>query len=306
MTFQVEIVEVGPRDGLQNESAVLSVDTRVELIERLVENGARRLESVSFVRPGRVPQMAGAEEVMAQVTRRPDVIHIGLVLNRRGAERAAAARCNEINVVLPVTDEFSTRNQNRTVEEMIVQVGEAIEVARDASMTVSVTLAVAFGCPFAGPVSAQTVRSVHDRVADLDPDEIAFADTIGVGTPSQVRALAAIAAADGRARTRFHFHNTRNTGYANAWAAIDGARERGSDLALDSSVGGFGGCPFAPAATGNIATEDLVYLMRQEGLLTPIDLLGATEVATWLAKELDRPVEALLGRAGDFGNGGEQ
>jgi hydroxymethylglutaryl-CoA lyase len=304
MTHQIELVEVGPRDGLQNEAKILGIDARVELIERLVENGVRRLESVSFVRPDVVPQMAGAEEVMAQVSRRPDLTHIGLVLNRYGAERAAAVDCDEINVVVPVTDAFSTRNQNRSVAQMIDQASEAVDVARSSAMSVSITLAVAFGCPFSGEVGPEAIRSVYDRVIALGPDEVVFADTIGVGTPSQVRRFAELSGTSGDTpRLRFHFHNTRNTGYANAWAALDHARARGTSVALDASVGGFGGCPFAPAATGNVATEDLAYLMRREGFASPVDLLGTVETATWLGKELDRPVDALLDRAGDFGVG---
>lgn len=296
----VEIVEVGPRDGLQNESEVLSIDDRVELIGRLIEVGARRLEAVSFVRPDRVPQMAGAEEVMAQLPRREDLTYVGLVLNRRGADRAAAAECSEINVVVPVTDEFSTRNQNATVEQLVTEAGAAVSIARQAGMTVSVTLAVAFGCPFAGEVPLARVREVYDRVADLGVDEVAFADTIGVGSPGQVQAMASLARGDERIpRLRFHFHNTRNTGYANAFAAtrLDGFEE----VALDASVGGFGGCPFAPAATGNIATEDLDYLLRREGVRsTALDPEQTCEVAGWLAARLDKPVSGLLSRAGDF------
>jgi hydroxymethylglutaryl-CoA lyase len=300
------VVEVGPRDGLQNEPRTLPVETRIELVHRLVGLGVRRLEAVSFVRPDRVPQMAGAEEVMAGVPARDDVTYIGLVLNARGAERATSTACSEVNIVVPVTDEFSVRNQGQPVDQMIAQAGAAVAVARAAGMSVSVTLAVAFGCPFEGAVPPARVAEVVDRVADLGLDELAFADTIGVGVPSQVRALAALVSRDSRVpRVRFHFHNTRNTGYANAAAATaPGVVGASQHLALDASVGGFGGCPFAPAATGNIATEDLAYLLRQDGVaMTGPAELGVDEtaaVATWLAGQLGSPVPGLLARAGDF------
>lgn len=301
MAPTVEVVEVGPRDGLQNEARALPVDTRVELIDRLVRQGVRRLEAVSFVRPDLVPQMAGAEEVMAQLPDDPEVTYVGLVLNRRGAERAAETSCSEINVVVPVTDEFSGRNQNATVDQLVGHAEAAVQVARQAQMSVSVTLAVAFGCPFTGEVPTAAVARVYDRVADLGIDEIAFADTVGVGVPRQVEAMAGLVRGDARVpRLRFHFHNTRNTGYANAAAAT---RLDGFDrLALDASVGGFGGCPFAPAATGNIATEDLAYLLRREEVPgARFDTEALSGIAHWLAGELDTPVPGLLARAGDFG-----
>lgn len=302
----VELVEVGPRDGLQNEARTLAVDTRIELIERLVAAGVRRLEAVSFVRPDRVPQMAGAEEVLAGLPVRDDVDLIGLVLNRRGAERAALTTCDEINMVVPVTDAFATRNQGAPVAQLLDQAAGAVAVAREAGKRASVTLAVAFGCPFQGRVDTAQVAAVVERVADLGVDELAFADTVGVGVPTQVDSLAALVRGDARIpRLRFHFHNTRNTGYANAWAAtrLDDP-DRGQRVSLDASVGGFGGCPFAPAATGNIATEDLLHLLRGTGARVvgadADDLNGLTAIASWLAAELDSPVQALLGRAGDF------
>lgn len=304
MTPTVEVVEVGPRDGLQNEDRALSVETRVELINRLVDNGVRRLEAVSFVRPDRVPQMAGAEEVMAQVRADPGVTYIGLVLNRRGAERAAQTECSEVNIVVPVTDAFSQRNQSATVDQLISEAAAAVDVARQAHMSVSVTLAVAFGCPFSGEVPISEVGRVYHRVADLGIDEIAFADTIGVGAPNQVQAMAGLVRGDTRvSRLRYHFHNTRNTGYTNAWVAT--RLEGFEQIALDASLGGFGGCPFAPAATGNIATEDLGYLLRREG--TPgsrFDLASMSQVALWLSRQLGNPVPGLITRAGDFGAAG--
>jgi len=300
MKPSIEIVEVGPRDGLQNERRTLSIDQRVDLIHRLLEAGARRLEAVSFVRPDLVPQMAGAEEVLDQLPRRPDVTYIGLVLNRRGAERAASSQCTEINIAIPVTDAFSLRNQGTSVLETVDQSATAVTVARDAGMSVSVTLAVAFGCPFSGRVTAEQVRKVYEPVADLGVDEVAFADTIGVGAPSQVTDLAALVVGDDRVpHLRFHFHNTRNTGYVNAHTAANLAGI--GQIALDASVGGFGGCPFAPAATGNIATEDLSYLLREDGSPhTRLDLAALNRTAAWLADQLGNPAPSLLTRAGDF------
>jgi hydroxymethylglutaryl-CoA lyase len=302
----VDLVEVGPRDGLQNEARTLEVDTRIALIERLVAAGVRRLEAVSFVRPDRVPQMAGAEEVLAGLDRHDDVRLIGLVLNRRGAERAAPTACDEINVVVPVTDAFATRNQGATVERLLTEATAAVEIAREAGKSASVTLAVAFGCPFQGVVPTAQVRAVVDRVADLGIDELAFADTVGVGVPTQVDALAGLVREDPRIpRLRFHFHNTRNTGYANAWAAtrldLSGVGHR---VSLDASVGGFGGCPFAPAATGNIATEDLLGLLSGAGVPVAAGDSGRlgdlVDTASWLGERLGAPVPALLGRAGLF------
>ncbi|MEC3997077.1 hydroxymethylglutaryl-CoA lyase [Actinacidiphila sp. DG2A-62] len=296
----MDIVEVGPRDGLQNERRALSIDARVQLIRHLVECGARRIEAVSFVRADRVPQMAGAEEVLAQLPRRPDLSYIGLALNRRGAERAALAGCAEMNIVVPVTDAFSVRNQNTTVSGMITAAADCVRIAKEAGIQVTVTLAVAFGCPFSGPVPLAALESVYTRIAALGVDEIAFADTIGVGSPRQVLDMAEMTTRHGtKARLRFHFHNTRNTGYANAHRA---ARLVGlPSVALDASVGGFGGCPFAPKATGNIATEDLGYLLRQEDIPhTSVDLASLTTTAEWLAQQLGSPLRSLLPRAGDF------
>lgn len=297
----VELVEVGPRDGLQNEARTLPVETRVRLINRLLDLGARRVETVSFVRPDRVPQMAGAEEVMAALdaTPRDDVSYIGLVLNRRGAERAVETSCHELNMVVPVTDEFARRNQGAPTAALVEQAAGAVEVARAAGRKVSVTLAVCFGCPFEGEVPVERVAQVIDQVSDLGIDELAIADTIGVGVPPQVLELGALV--DDRVpRLRFHFHNTRNTGYANAWAATSVR----PDVVLDASIGGFGGCPFAPAATGNIATEDLAYLLRRSGVPmsgpAELDLAAAADVARWLSDELSSPVQGLLGKAGDF------
>ncbi|WP_028647829.1 hydroxymethylglutaryl-CoA lyase [Nocardiopsis sp. CNT312] len=293
---RVEIVEVGPRDGLQNEDRVLSVQDRIELVDRAVEAGVRRIEAVSFVHPARVPQMAGAEEVMAGVRRVPGVRHIGLVLNRRGLERAVAAGVGEVNVAVPATDGFCTRNQGRTVGEMLDALAGIDAELAGTGLPLSVTVSTAFGCPFEGEVDPERVVEVVRRIAGTGAVEIALADTIGVGVPRQVRDLVRRVAevADGRA-LRCHFHNTRNTGYANALAAV----EEGVGV-LDSSLGGFGGCPFAPAATGNIATEDLLYLLHRSGFETGVDLSAAAALGEWMGGRLGRRPPAYLGRAGGF------
>ncbi|TDC86270.1 hydroxymethylglutaryl-CoA lyase [Actinomadura sp. 7K507] len=293
----VEVIEVGPRDGLQNEAAILPTADKVRLIERSIAAGLRRIEAVSFVNPKRVPQMADAEAVMEGVPRVDGVSYAGLVLNPRGLDRALATGVDEINVVVVSTDEFSRRNQGCTVEEGVANWTAIAKKAREAGLYRSVTLAAAFGCPFEGEVPADKVLDIIRRITENEPpDEICIADTIGVGVPAQVRTLlegAREIAPD--IPLRCHFHNTRNTGYANAMAALDHGVS-----ALDSSTGGFGGCPFAPAATGNIATEDLQYMLARTGMDTGIDMNTVTETAAWLSDRLDNPVQALLGRAGPF------
>lgn len=297
----IEILEVCPRDGLQNEDRILDVDTRVELINRLVAAGTRRMEAVSFAHPLRVPQMAHAEEVMAGVERRDGVTYVGLVLNRRGVERAVEAAVNEVNIVLPLTDTFSTRNQGRPYAEMLEETRLSVALAREGGLTVSVTLAVAFGCPFEGLVPEARLTDSIRAVAGMGVDEIAFADTIGVGVPAQVRRIVELTRPhlSPECRLRFHFHNTRNTGYANA---LEAAQLSGfGDIALDASVGGFGGCPFAPRATGNIGTEDLYYALQASSIdCTTLDPPTLFEAAQWVGEQLGKPIQSLLPKAGWF------
>ncbi|MFC3996607.1 hydroxymethylglutaryl-CoA lyase [Nocardiopsis sediminis] len=294
MDGHVEIVEVGPRDGLQNEDTPLPVDRKLELIARAVAAGVRRVEAVSFVDPRRVPQMAGAEEVMAGVPRGGGVSYIGLVLNRRGLDRALAAGVDEVNVAIPATDGFCRRNQGCTVEEMLAAFEDIARAAAAAGMPVSATVSTAFGCPFDGETPPERVAAIAQRAAEAGAVEIAIADTIGVGVPRQVADLVERVRKVARgAPLRCHFHNTRNTGYANALAAY----EHGVTV-LDASVGGFGGCPFAPGATGNIATEDLVYLLERSGVSTGLDGAGLARTGEWLGTLLGKEPPALLGRAG--------
>lgn len=280
------LCDVGPRDGLQNEPDVLAPSVRAELVNRLAGTGLKRIEAASFVRDDRVPQMAGAEEVVAAIEPRAGVEYSGLVLNEQGHERLKATALNRVNVTLAATESFSQRNANASVDEAASRV-EQILAAADRPVTV--TISVAFGCPFEGPVDPGAVLALAERFRGAD--EVVLADTIGVATPRRVRALTERVAALG-GTIGGHFHNTRNTGYANAVSAL----EAGATL-LDASVGGLGGCPFAPRATGNIATEDLVYLLEGDGVETGVDLEALVHVAQWLEDVLGRELPGQVYRA---------
>ena len=292
----VIVADVGPRDGLQNESVSLTPTVRAELCDRLAATGLSRIEAGSFVHPLRVPQMAGAEEVFAKLHRRDGVTYGALVLNRRGLDRALAAGAEEVHVTYPVTDTFCRRNQNASLEEAVRTATELIATAHGAGLRATATLGAAFGCPFEGRVDPGLVVEHVRRMAEAGADEIMLADTIGVGVPAQVRALvpAALEAAGARP-VGLHLHNTRNTGYANADAGI----EAGASV-LDASIGGLGGCPFAPRATGNIATEDLVYMLEQEGIDTGVDLDALIDASRWLGRLMQRSLPGLVHRAGRF------
>ncbi len=292
--MRIEIVDVGPRDGLQNEDRILSPAVRAELCEKLAATGVPRVEAASFVNPKRVPQMAGAEEVMAAIERSPGTSYAGLVLNEKGYERAIEAGVDEVRYAFPVTETFARRNQNTTVADATDLAARLIERARLDGVRVSITLSAAFGDPFEGRVEPEHVLEIARAVAASAPDEIVLADTIGVGVPSQVRNVVE-GIAEGGTTVGCHFHDTRNTGIANAAAAV----ESGATV-LDASVGGTGGCPFAPRATGNIATEDVVYLLHGMGYETGIDLDALIDVASWLAQQLDKELPGQLYRAGNF------
>ena len=284
--MRVTLCDVGPRDGLQNEPDVLPVETRAELIDRLAAAGLPRIEAVSFVRADRVPQMADAEDVVARVQRREGVELSGLVLNERGWERFAAAGLDRVNVTFAATETFNLRNGNAGLAEAVERAEAILAAAGETPATV--TISCSFGCPFEGRVDPGVVAELADRFAGRS--EVVLADTIGVATPSVVRALVEQARADG-----FHGHNTRNTGYASCLAAVEaGAR------VLDASVGGLGGCPFSPRSTGNVATEDLVYLLEEEGVETGIDLDGLVGVSRWLEGVLGRALEGYVYRAGSW------
>jgi hydroxymethylglutaryl-CoA lyase len=294
--MRIEIVEVGPRDGLQNESTPIPTAAKVELIERMIAAGVRRLEVTAFVHPKRVPQMADAEAVLAALPRRSDVTYIGLVLNKKGFERARAAGCNEVGMAVVASDTFSRRNQGMGTEESIDEWLEIARAARVAGIRSSIMVSAACGCPFEGEVDPRRVVEIAVRCAEAQPAEVAIADTIGVGVPSQVTDLI------GRLRDklpgmplRAHFHNTRNTGIANAYAAA-----AAGIATLDASVGGIGGCPFAPAATGNIPTEDLLYMLGRMGVDTGMDIDRVISTGRWLQDQLGKAVPGMLLKAGVF------
>jgi (R)-citramalyl-CoA lyase len=292
--MRVEIVDVGPRDGLQNEDKILSPEVRAQLCDKLAAAGVPRVEAASFVNPKRVPQMAGAEEVMAAIDRRPGTSYAGLVLNEKGYERAIEAGVDEVRYAFPVTETFARRNQNTTVADAIGLAGRLTERARLDGVRVSITMSAAFGDPFEGRVEPTHVLGIAEKVGEANPDEIVLADTIGVGVPSQVRELVGNVSGYG-ITVGCHFHDTRNTGMANAVAAV----ESGATV-LDAAVGGTGGCPFAPRATGNIPTEDLVYLLHGMGHETGIDLEALIEVAKWMSEQLGKELPGQVYRAGNF------
>ena len=252
------------------------------------------MEAASFVNPKLVPQMGGAEEVMSVLHRVPGVVYAGLVLNEKGYERAAAAGVDEIHYAFSATDEFGRRNQNATTARGLETALLLVQLARADQRPITVTISVAFGCPFEGPVPPKRVLELVEQLMQVPADEICLADTIGVGVPRQVTELVSGSRALG-ATVGAHFHNTRNTGYANALAALDAGA-----VSLDSSVGGAGGCPFAPKATGNIATEDLVYLLRGMGVDTGIDLDALIACSHWLGEQVGKELPSMLARAGDY------
>jgi len=293
----IEIVEVGPRDGLQSESQVLPTATKVEFIRRLVDAGLKRIEVASFVNPKRVPQMADAEAVLAELAEVTGANRfIGLVLNARGFERAQAAGCGEVGMAIAATESFSQRNQGCSVEDGMAVWLDIATRARQAGIRAQLTISTAFGCPFEGEVAIERVVRLAERAAEAQPVEIAVADTIGVAVPTQVTELiGALRKSIPQVRLRAHFHNTRNTGLANAYAAVQaGVRT------LDASCGGIGGCPFAPAATGNIPTEDLVYMLHRMGLHTDVHLPALLDASRWLQQTLAHTVPGMLVKAGLF------
>ena len=292
----IEFIEVGPRDGLQNEAVILATADKCELIERAVTAGVRRIEVASFVRADRVPQMADAEAVIAALPDWDDVITIGLVLNLRGAERALATKVRELGAVCLTTDAFGLRNQGQTSAESLQTACDIVARARAAGRRAQITVSAAFGCPFTGEVDPAHVVDMAKRAADSQPVDIALADTIGCGVPAQVEDLVGrVCEAIAPLPVRVHFHDTRNTGVANAWAAV-----RAGASIVDGSLGGLGGCPFAPAATGNVPTEDLIYMFDRSSIETGIDLDGAITAVRWLSDKMGRQLPGMLSRAGRF------
>jgi hydroxymethylglutaryl-CoA lyase/(R)-citramalyl-CoA lyase len=290
----VTVCDVGPRDGLQNDEKLLDAGTRAELVNRLAAAGVPRIEAVSFVNPARVPQMADAEAVVAGIEKREGVVYAGLALNDRGYDRLRETALDEVHFALAVSEEFNRRNAGASVESSAEAGERIVQRAHADGLRATVTLGTAFGCPFEGYVDPERVVELAERFARAGADELVFADTVGVGVPRQVRELVRRGAELG-VPVGVHLHNTRNTGLANAFAAV----EAGATV-LDASVGGVGGCPFAPRATGNISTEDLVYLLHGQGIETGIDLDALVGVAQWLEEILGRELEGMVYRAGVF------
>lgn len=291
----LEIIEVSPRDGIQNEQTILPTDAKLDLIGKAIDAGLRRLEVTSFVNPKRVPQMADAAEVARGLPKETGATFIGLTLNQRGFDRAVEAGLDEANFVVVASETFNQKNQGVGTLESI-DAFAAIKAAAPAGIRVGLTIGAAFGCPFEGEVPLARLMQVVESCMKHKPFELALADTIGVATPRDVKErVGAVRAAFPDVPVRLHLHNTRNTGIANAWAGIEaGARS------LDASLGGVGGCPFAPRATGNIATEDLVYMLERSGVATGIDLDAAIRAAEWLEAQLGKSVPGMVMKAGGF------
>jgi hydroxymethylglutaryl-CoA lyase len=297
LTDRIEIIDVAPRDGLQSQAEIVDTAVKLELIKRLIDAGVRRMEVASFVNPKRVPQMADVDELIRHLPQRDDVTFIGLVLNVRGFERALQSGIDEINCIAVASDSFSRRNQGTSMRENMQTIASIVDHAQTENLPATVTIGAAFGCPFEGEVPVERVVRLSGELADMGFKEIALADTIGAAGPSdvaqRVRAVKTVIGDD--IKLRCHFHDTRNTGVANAYAAImEGVR------ILDASCGGVGGCPFAPAATGNVATEDLLYMLQRMGMQTGIDIEAIMATALWLEGPLKAKMPAMLTRAGIF------
>ena len=297
MPNSIEMVEVSPRDGLQNEKALISTADKLLLIERAIAAGSRRMEVTSFVNPRAVPQMADAEDVCAGLPERDDVTYIGLVMNQRGADRAiATGRIDQLGAVSVSTDTFAMANQGQTSEGSIDAARDIIRAAQAAGLSGQATIAASFGCPFEGEVPEERVVAMARALAEAGSAEIGLADTIGVGNPDHVsRLVTAVREAIGSIPVRVHFHNTRGTGLANVWAAI----AAGAGV-VDASIGGLGGCPFAPGAAGNVATEDVTYMLERAGISTSLNLDLLIETNHWLAPVMGKELPAMVGRSGGF------
>ena len=294
MIRTIEFIEVGPRDGLQNEKTLISTEAKLELIRRSIAAGARRIEVTSFVNPKKVPQMADAEAVCARLPEDATVTYIGLVMNQRGAERAlATGRIDQLGAVSVATDSFAMANQGQTSNESVDAAKAIIAAARAAGRSGQATISGAFGCPFEGEVSEDRVVDMAIRLAEAAPTEIALADTIGVADPAHVaRLVARVRHAINPLPVRVHFHNTRNTGLANVWAAV----EAGASM-VDAALGGLGGCPFAPGAAGNVPSEDVVYMLERAGVATGMDLARMIEASQWLAEVMGRKLPGMVAQA---------
>ena len=296
---EIKIVEVGPRDGLQSEPEILPTDSKVAFIEKAIEAGIRRLEVASFVHPKLVPQMADAEALIEKLPEVDGVSYIGLIMNERGLDRALTTKINEIGMVVVASDTYNRKNQGVGTDESVAAWHAIGSRAKEGGLRANVMISSAFGCPYEGEVKVERVVELAKQVVESEPAELGIADSIGVAVPNQVAdLLGRVAEVVGDIPLRCHFHNTRNTGLANAQAAV----EVGVTY-LDASIGGIGGCPFAPAATGNIPTDDLLYMLDRSGVRTGVDLDRIIAISGWLEEELGRGVPALLPKAGGFPTG---
>ncbi len=293
----IEFIEVGPRDGLQNEKALIATADKLALINRAIGAGVRRIEVTSFVNPKKVPQMADADEVCAGLPDRDDVTFIGLVMNARGAERAiATGRINQLGAVSVASDQFAMANQGQTSDSSVEAASEIIRMSQAAGVTAQVTIAASFGCPFEGETSEDHLVAMAAKLAEAGPVEIALADTIGVGNPAHVaRLVERVAQVIAPIPVRVHFHNTRGTGLANVWAAIQAGATR-----VDAAIGGLGGCPFAPGAAGNVCSEDVVYMLERAGISTGLDLEKMIAASQWLAGVMNKQLPGMVARAPTF------
>jgi hydroxymethylglutaryl-CoA lyase len=299
---QISIIEVGPRDGLQSEPEILSTETKLDFISRAIDAGIRRMEVTSFVHPKRVPQMADAEDVVRGLPDRDDVTYIGLVLNKRGFDRARDVNMDEIGMAVIASETYNQRNNGAAIQDSINAWLEMSAEAKQAGMRANCMVSSAFGCPFEGEVPLARVLDIVKQIMEGDPVELGFADSIGVGVPAQVtEMIGAVREIAPNTPIRFHFHNTRNTGLANAQAAVNAGVD-----SLDASIGGIGGCPFAPAATGNIPTDDLLYMLDRQGVKTGVSLDKIVETSLWLGEQLGSVTPAMLPKAGIFPQIAEQ
>ncbi|MGB5492697.1 MAG: hydroxymethylglutaryl-CoA lyase [Woeseiaceae bacterium] len=295
----ITIVEVGPRDGLQSEPEILPTDSKVTFVEKAIDAGIRRLEVASFVHPKLVPQMADAEALIEKLPQRDDVSYIGLIMNQRGLDRALTTRIHEIGMVVVASDTYNRKNQGCSTAESVSAWRAISAQAKSADLRANVMISSAFGCPYEGEVRVERVVELAKQLVDAGPAELGIADSIGVAVPDQVsELLGRVREVIGEIPLRCHFHNTRNTGLANAQAAV-----AAGVTYLDASIGGIGGCPFAPAATGNIPTDDLLYMLDRSGVRTGVSLKKIIAVSHWLEQELGRGVPALLPKAGGFPSG---
>jgi hydroxymethylglutaryl-CoA lyase len=297
MMTAIEFIEVGPRDGLQNEMTLIATADKLALINRAIDAGVRRIEVTSFVNPKKVPQMADADDVCAGLPGRDDVTYIGLVMNARGAERAiATGKINQLGAVSVASDKFAMANQGQSSDGSVDAASEIVRMAKAAGLTGQVTIAASFGCPFEGEISEDRVVAMATKLAEAGPIEIALADTIGVGNPAHVaRLVERVAQAIAPIPVRVHFHNTRGTGLANVWAAIQAGATR-----VDGAIGGLGGCPFAPGAAGNVCSEDVIYMLQRADIETGMNLAKLVQTSHWLGKVIHKQLPGMVARAPAF------